>query len=303
MLDMVRRIPDEAAAEAWFVSQRWPDGVECAHCESSNVHDRPGRKPQRFRCRACRKYFSPKTGTVLTNSKLGYLPWVYAFYLLTTSLKGVSSMKIHRDLNVTQKTAWHLAHRIRKTWEDAEDDKLFGAVEVDETYMGGKSRNMHAGYRYKAHGNANKVIVVGAKERATGTVRTKIVPDTSAVSLGGFLDDTVEPESTLYTDQNPSYAAHVKYEADYDHFAVNHSAGEYVNAMAHTNGIESFWSMLKRGYIGTYHRMSRKHMGRYVTEFAGRHNDRPSDTLDQIELMARNTKGRQLRYKDLKAGT
>ena len=143
---------------------------------------------------------------------------------------------------------------------------------------------------------------MGAKERATGPVKTKIVADTRARSLGAFLEEIVEQESTLYTDQNPSYATHVKYEADYDHFAVNHSAGEYVNAMAHTNGIESFWSMLKRGYIGTYHRMSRKHMGRYVTEFAGRHNDRPSDILEQIELMARNIEGKQLRYKDLKAG-
>ena len=115
MLDMVRGFPDEAAAEDWFVSQRWPEGVECPHCESSNIHDRKGRKPQRFRCRSCRNYFSPKTGTVLTNSDLGYLAWVYAFYLLTTSLKGVSSMKIHRDLNVTQKTSWHLAHSLRKT--------------------------------------------------------------------------------------------------------------------------------------------------------------------------------------------
>ena len=173
---------------------------------------------------------------------------------------------------------------------------------MDETYVGGKARNMHARYLYRAHGNANKTIVVGAKERATGTVKTRIVPDTTTDSLGGSLDDAVEPESTLYADQNPASATHMEYRADYDHFVVNHSAGEYVTAMAHTNDIESFWAMLKRRYIGTYHRMSRKHMERHVTDFAGRHKDRPCDTLDQIELMARNTTGKRLRNKDLKAG-
>ena len=176
---------------------------------------------------------------------------------------------------------------------------LFGAVEVDETYVGGKSRNMHARDRWKSHGNANKVIVVGVRERATGTVRTKAVVDVTADSLGGFLEETVEPESTLYTDQNPAYFAHIEYHGDYDHFAVNHSVGEYVREMAHTNGIESFRSMLTRGYVGTYDKMSRKHVGRYVAEFAGRRNDRDCDTVDQMGFMARNTESKRLRYRDL----
>lgn len=224
-------------------------------------------------------------------------------YLMATNLKGVSSMRLHRELTLTQKSAWHMAHRLRKTWErDSRQDPMFGAVEVDETYVGGKARNMHAKVRYKAKGNANKSIVVGAKDRSTGNVRTAVVKDVSALSLGRFLNESVEPESTLYTDQNPSYAHHVEYHMDVDHFPVNHSIGEYVNGMAHTNGIESFWAMLKRGYMGTYHRMSEKHLRRYVAEFEGRHNQREADTRSQMVSMSRGVDGKRLRYKDLVAG-
>lgn len=300
VFDLLRLIPDDDAAEDWFISNRWPNGPMCPHCPSKNIHERKGRKPQRFRCRSCKKYFSAKTGTVLQSSKVGYLAWVYAIYLLTTSLKGVSSMKLHRELSVTQRTAWFVAHRIRKAMEESDGDSpLLGAVEVDETYVGGKSRNMHARDRWKAKGNRNKAIVIGAKNRATKKVVARTIPNVGADSIGDFLCETVEEESTLYTDQNRSYAHHVAYHADYDHLSVNHSIGEYVNGMAHTNGIESFWSVLKRGYMGTYHRMSRKHLDRYVAEFAGRHNDRLSDTLAQMEAIARGMDGKRLRYEDL----
>ena len=130
-------------------------------------------------------------------------------------------------------------------------------------------------------------------------MQTAIVKDTSAKSLGRFLNESVRTESTLYTDQNPSYAHHVEYHMDLDHFPVNHSIGEYVNGMAHTNGIESFWATLKRGYMGTYHRMSRKHLGRYVAEFEGRHNQREAGTHRQMVMMGRDLDGKRLRYRDL----
>ena len=299
LLDLFKLVPNEEAAEDWYIRARWPRGPVCPKCGSENIHERKGRKPQRFRCRACKGYFSAKTGTALHSSKITYQAWVIGMYLMATNLKGVSSMRLHRELTLTQKSAWHMAHRLRKTWERGSGDALFGAVEVDETYVGGKARNMHARFRYKAHGNANKSIVVGAKERGTGKVRTAIVKDTSAKSLGRFLNESVRQESTLYTDQNPSYAHHVEYHMDVDHFAVNHSIGEYVNGMAHTNGIESFWATLKRGYMGTYHRMSRKHLGRYVAEFEGRHNQREAGTHTQMVMMGRDLDGKRLRYRDL----
>ena len=299
LLDLFQLVPNEEVAEEWFIQARWPHGPICPKCGGNNIHERVGRKPQRFRCRSCKGYFSAKTGTALHASKITYQAWVIGMYLMNTNLKGVSSMRLHRELSLTQKSAWHMAHRLRKAWESGNRDKLFGSVEVDETYVGGKARNMHANLRYKAKGNANKSIVVGAKERATGNVRTAIVKDTSALTLGRFLNESVKPESTLYTDQNPSYAHHVEYKMDVDHFPVNHSVGEYVNGMAHTNGIESFWAVLKRGYMGTYHRMSKKHLGRYVDEFAGRHNQREQDTLTQMVQMGRGVDGKRLRYKDL----
>ena len=301
LLELFRLVPTEkaAAAEDWYIRARWPSGPVCPKCGSTNIHERIGRKPQRFRCRSCKGYFSAKSGTALHSSKITYQAWVIAMCLMATNLKGVSSMRLHRELTLTQKSAWHMAHRLRKTWERDSGDALFGAVEVDETYVGGKSRNMHARFRYRAHGNANKSIVVGAKERGTGKVRTAIVKDTSARSLGRFLNESVRTESTLYTDQNPSYAHHVEYHMDLDHFPVNHSIGEYVNGMAHTNGIESFWATLKRGYMGTYHRMSKKHLARYVAEFEGRHNQREADTLTQMVSMGRGVEGKRLRYRDL----
>ena len=303
LLDLFKLVPNEETAEDWFIEARWPHGPVCPKCASANIHERKGRKPQRFRCRTCKGYFSAKTGTALHSSKITYQAWVIGMYLMATNLKGVSSMRLHRELTLTQKSAWHMAHRLRKTWErDTCKNPMFGAVEVDETYVGGKSRSMHARDRWKSHGNANKGIVVGAKERGTGNVRAAIVRDVAALSLGRFLNESVEPESTLYTDQNPSYAHHVEYNMDVDHFPVNHSIGEYVNGMAHTNGIESFGAMLKRGYMGTYHRMSKKHLRRYVAEFEGRHNLRQADTYTQMVGMSRGVEGKRLRYRDLVAG-
>lgn len=301
VLDFFRAFPNEREAEDWFVVCRWPDGVRCPKCNGSNVYEPSGNSVQRFRCRPCRRYFSTRTGTVLESSKLGYQPWLFAMFLMHTNLKGVSSMKLHRDLTVTQKTAWHLAHRIRKTWE-RELPKMVGTVEVDETLLGGKEGNKHVKKKLprdeqvwdgrRPHG---KVVVVGAKQRGSGRVRVSVVHGTDRKTLRGFIRDSVESGSDLYTDENAAYRGI----PDYHHESVKHSAGQYVNGMASTNGIESFWAMLKRGYIGVYHKMSLKHVHRYVAEFEGRHNARPMDTMDQLALMTHAITGKRLRYKDL----
>ena len=296
LVQAVDMFSDEAQAEAWFVNQRWPKGVRCPDCDSDDVSARPTRKPQPFRCNACRSDFSVKTGSIMHGSKLSLKTWGVAMYLLTTNLKGVSSMKLHRDLGITQKAAWHLAHRIRKAWE-TESAPFFGPVEADETYIGGKEGNKHP-YKKQigARGSVDKTAVVGIRDRNTGRVSTAVVPDTTRETLHGFVHQRTQPYTTVFTDDARAYIGMHR-----THESVNHSIGEYVRGMASTNGVESHWAMLKRGYQGVYHHMSEKHLGRYVSEFAGRHNDRPRDTIAQMGRMVRGAEGKRLRYEDLTA--
>ena len=245
-------------------------------------------------CTDCRKYFSVKVGTPMESSKLPLRKWVVAMYLMTTNLKGVSSMKIHRDLKVSQPTAWFMIHRIREAW-NAEGGKPFrGPVEVDETYIGGKERDKHNSKKLKAgRGPVGKAAVVGMKDRDTNKVSAAVVESTDRPILQGFVLEQTASRARVFTDE------HGAYQGLPNHQTVKHSVGEYVDGMAHTNGIESFWSLLKRGYKGTYHKMSAKHLQRYVNEFSGRHNVRSRDTLEQMAAIARGFTGKRLRLADL----
>ena len=260
LIELTELFPDEAAAVAWFESRRWPNGPQCPHCESERVSACANAKPMSYRCKDCRKHFSVRTGTDMAQSKLPLKKWVFAVYLYSTHLKGISSMKLHRDLKITQKSAWFMLHRIRDGMKD-EGSLFAGPVEVDETYLGGKNKNRHGGGS-GGTGGTGKAIVAGAKDRATGAISAEVVSGTDRQTLSMFVEGRARHDATVYSDDHAAYK-----KLPYRHESVNHSAGEYVRGMAHVNGIESFWSLLKRGYHGTFHHFSKKHMQRYVEEF------------------------------------
>ena len=301
LVTLLKMFPDDDAAREWFEAQVWPDGPYCPHCGSVNVQAGIRHKTMTHRCRDCpnRPMFSLRTGTVMQGSNLGYQTWAIAIYLVTTGLKGTSSMKLHRDLEITQKTAWFLAHRLRKSFEES-GGKFSGPVEVDESHFGGKRKNMHAKrrmelrQRYGKAGSGAHTMVAGARDRDTNRIRARIVEGATRATLRDFVDEVATPDATLYTDEWRAYRGMRE-----DHEAVNHSVGEYVREQASINGLESFWALMKRGYQGSYHKMSPKHLDRYVTEFAGRHNDRNADTVDQMTGIAKGMVGKRLRYADL----
>ena len=295
LFQLQQMFPDETAAREWFESIIWPGGHRhCPNCGSDNTHECSHAKMP-YRCRDCRKYFSVKTGTVMAGSPLPLLKWLYAIYLDSTSLKGVSSMKLHRDLGITQKTAWHMQQRIREAFSHEGPRILFqGPVEVDEAYFGGKEGNKHQKDKKRlGRGAVGKTAVVGAKDRKTNRVVAHVVRTTNKRTLQGFIEDHTTAEANIYTDEAAAYVGLP------NHGSVKHSVGEYVNGEIHTNGIESFWSMLKRAHKGTFHKLSPKHLQRYVNEFAGRHNIRDLDTIQQMASVTIGLMGKRLRYRTL----
>ena len=293
LIDLFKMFPDNKAAEKWFEKNIWGDKPKCPRCGNTNItHTNHHSMP--YYCAglgACHKRFSVKFGTVMEHSKISYQHWAIATYQFMTNVKGISSMKLHRDLGLPQKTTWFMVQRLREAWQTlAGVDGMKGPVEVDEIYVGGLEKNKHADKK----GQSKKAIVVGIRDRDTGKVAASPVPEANSIRLNHFIDQHVEsPDTLVYSDGN------IVYKDRKNHKSVNHKVGEYVKGQVHTNGIESFWALLERGYHGIFHHLSHKHLHRYVNEFAGRLNIRDMDTIDMMKALARHMIGKRLTYAQL----
>jgi len=289
--DFFEMFPDEKSAREYFEDKMWEGRPMCPHCGHIKITALKREGFYQCKMKMCRKYFTVRTGTAMHASKIPLRKWIFAMHLMCHSRKGVSSVQMGKALGITQKSAWFLQQRIREACVDT-TDKLSGMIEVDETYMGGKERNKHARKKLRSgRGSVGKVPVFGMRERYHGHIKAFPIKSASGRTLKSMIAKHVKKDSNICTDEWKGYRGLSL--RDYNHLTVNHSKGEYVNGFASTNGIESFWALLKRGYLGVYHHYSPKHMARYVNEFTFRLNH------GDIKSISLGMKGRRLSYKDL----
>ena len=294
LFELMQRFPTETEAIAYFEHLRWGNKPHCVRCGSKNRITKQA-KPGRYWCGHCRQFFNAWTNTPLEYGKVKLNKWIFAAYLLMTARKGISSMQLSKELNTRQDTAWYMLHRLRVACGPKRMKALRGSVEIDECYLGGSEPMKHTDKRSKRGSYADKQMVLGMRERGGRTFAIPI-KTRDMDTLQGAVHKFVWPTATIYTDENPTYRGVAQ-----DHRTVNHSAKEYVRGMAHTNGIESVWSVLKRGFNGTYHHWSKKHCRAYVNEFTFRLNEGncERDTQDRLDDLFRAMVGKTITYREL----
>jgi len=284
LMTMMERFGDEEKCRTYLEHLRWPEGVRCIRCQSDKISRIYSRNM--FVCDSCDYQFSVKTATIFHDSHLPLMKWFAAIYLMSEAKKGVSANQLKRNLGVAYKTAWYLCHRIRAAVKDADTSLLKGIVEVDETYIGGKAKNMHKDVRERkidGRGTVGKAMVLGAIQRGGG-VRLTVEKSNDRRTLHKFikaaLDDSTE---CIMTDTFPAYEGIA--DENTRHETVNHLAKEYVRGECHTNGVEGVWSLFKRSIVGSYHQVSTKHLDAYLDEFEFRFNNRDNPYLFRDTLL------------------
>jgi transposase-like protein len=295
LIEAIRYFSNEDVCVQFVARLRWPDGPICPRCGSPAYSFLSTRRV--WKCKDCKKQYSVKLGSIFEDSPLGLDKWLAAMWMIANSKNGVSSHEMGRSLGITQKSAWFLLHRIRLAMQTGTFAKLDGEIEVDETFIGGKARNMHKNVRARkitGTGGKGKVIVAGVLQRG-GEIRAAVVPDTRRPTLQAGVREHVEKGSAVYSDSLQSYFGLA---GEYDHKVVDH-AEKYVDGQVHVNGVENFWSLLKRGLHGTYVSVQPWHLFRYIDERVFTYNERGLTDLDRFLVVLGTVAGRRLTYKAL----
>ena len=297
ILDFQKEFSTEEKCREYLEAQRWNGTPACPFCGSLNVHRFPNGKIFKCREKQCRSKFSVTVGTIYENTKLPLTKWFLATYILSVHSKGISSLQLAGWLGITQKSAWHLNHRIREMLTDKAPELLEGIVEVDETYVGGSLKNIHSKKKEALKGLDNKTMVFGAVQR-DGKVRVKVIPQTNLENITKAIDEFVVPESFMVSDEHHAYN---KVGQKFKHRKVNHRAKEYVrkeDILVHTNNIEGYWNILKKQIDGIHHSVSPKHLQRYCNESSFRYNNRKTFQDERFAAALANCNG-SLKYKAL----
>jgi transposase-like protein len=300
----IRHYSDADTCQQELVEARWPDGVECPTCGSKEVGYLANQRRWQCRTKHARRQFSVKVGTIFEDSPIGLDKWFTAIWLIAGAKNGISSYEVHRAIGVTQKTAWFMLHRIRLAMQTRSFMKMSGTIELDETFIGGKARNMHFKKRERmgitqGKSMAGKVAVMGLLERHSkkggSKIRLATIPSNKRRHLMPHIEQHVEKGATVNTDSLPSY---ISLQSDYTHNVIDH-AEKYVDGQVHTNGAENFWSLLKRTIKGTYVSVEPFHLFRYLDEQTFRFNERSDVDSGRFSLVLRAVTGRRVMYKEL----